>query len=248
MGSQATLPKETPKPMSTQSPAPQAAKTQPNTSPAGGSQPSPKPEPYDASRIAFSGGVGVVNLTQLKAGKINLRLMECSEKSLHLPAEMVINVKAGPAKLIQFKSPSIARAGEDMTVEFTALDEYDNLASDFGGELDFEWGGAQVEKRVVKFTDGQAKLQFKPTRAEEITLKLGAGSHSSLITPSPLKCEVRPGPAVSLLIEAPRDVVAGQSLPLTVKAVDAFGNLATDFKGDIQVGFSLDGGSGKRAS
>ena len=74
------------------------------------------------------------------------------------------------------------------------------------------------------------------TKAETLKLQI---NHSALKAPAPFHTKILAGAPVRLVVESPDKAVAGDQVPVVVKAVDEFGNLATDFKGEISLGLSI---------
>lgn len=194
----------------------------------------------DIGRVSFSGGVGTVSLKQLRAGRVVLRLKDCSSPNLSLPSETVVNVQPGPAKLLSWELPSECRAGEEIQLSVAARDAYDNPTSAFDGHLELNVKGAMTERHKVVFAKGTASLKLRWTKSGLLQVEMADPNHHNLGLPAPRTVTVKAGPAAKLVVESPSQSVAGDNLPVTVKAVDEFGNLATDFKGEIAVGMTVE--------
>lgn len=226
-------------------PSPAVVKIAPPTAAPQPAAPAPASQPtaaqnVDAGKVQFSGGIGTVSLKQLRAGRVVLKLKDCSSPNVSLPTETVINVQAGPAKMIGWEVPSDSKAGDEVVVNCWAKDAYDNITTNFDGALELVVKGEKTEKVKATFTRGVATVRFKWTKAEAVSLELSDFNHTNLGMPAPKTLTVKAGPAMKLIVESPAQTVVGENLPVTVKAVDAYGNLATDFKGEIAVGMSIE--------
>lgn len=194
----------------------------------------------DTSRVQFAGGVGTVSLKQLRAGRIVLKLKDCTSPNVALPTETVVNVQAGPAKMIGWEIPSDAKAGEDVVIHCWAKDAYDNTTTNFQGHLEITVKGFASERLKASFVGGIASVKLRWTKAEIVNIEMVDINALNIGLPAPRTMAVKPGPATKLIVESPAQSMVGENLPVTVKAVDAFGNLATDFKGEIAVGISVE--------
>ncbi|MGE3388007.1 MAG: hypothetical protein AB7K41_14855 [Bdellovibrionales bacterium] len=188
--------------------------------------------------LKFQGGVGQVSLKQLQAGRVMIKLQD-NGTNISLPVETVVNVEPGPAKTITWLSPNHCKAGEEIEVALVSRDAFDNITSAHSGDMEIVVKGQKSEKHKVNFVSGRAAVKLKWTVAETVTLELNCPD-SKLALPAPLTIDIYSGPAVRLLVETPPNAVAGESMPFTVKAVDQYGNLATDFKGEINVGMIIE--------
>lgn len=189
---------------------------------------------HSAQQLKFSGGVGTISLKQLQAGKVVIKLE--SDLPLTLPNDTTLNVEPGPAKTLLWQPPAQTRAGEELNVSITAHDAYGNATPNFNGELELHLKGKKTEKFKVQFQNGRATAKAKWTVAEQLRLELQPLNGGQLTMPQPASINVLAGPAVSLQVETPPNAVAGESMAFTVRAVDQYGNLATDFKGDVNIG------------
>ncbi len=143
------------------------------------------------------------------------------------------NTMVDPGAAVQFNvTGGTAPAGSVVIIIVEAVDAFGNLATGYTG--------------VINFTssDGQAAL---PSNA---TLTNGAGiygvvmktagnqSFTATDTLNPAitgatNVTVNPAAAVQLVVSAPSSATAGDVLSVTVTALDAYGNVATDYNGTI---------------
>jgi hypothetical protein len=186
-----------------------------------------------SGKIQFSGGMGTVSIQQVKAGQVNLKLK--SGSGLDLPLDLSLTIQSGPAASIQFVGPETCRAGDDVSFELTALDAFENSASDFNGSLDVVCTGKEKILKTVQFDKGSAKVTFNLTLNEKVTFEVKTDAQRNLKLPAPATLMVQPNVPVKLIAESPKEVQAGENFDLKVTALDAYGNVVTDFNGEIDL-------------
>ncbi len=143
-----------------------------------------------------------------------------------------------PATLVLDGTPLAVIAGADASVVVTVVDAYANIVTDYAGTIAFA------------ATDPQATVPadytFQPveggahTFAGEVTLRTAGdhtlsanevGGNSAAGTSDSIA--VAPAPAAALELTAPVSMVAGEAFDVGVRALDAFGNVATGFDGTV---------------
>ncbi len=218
---------------------PQIVPTPPIAQPAAKKSPITTPVPASGNptknRVHFSGGIGTVSMTQLKAGKVSLRLKDYSTLGLAGTPDVNLVIHAGPINQFIIHGPSACTAGEEFVVEIKAYDAFENFISSYSGELSVELSGSQTETKTASFQKGLARVHFKHTKAENVQIRLRDPRGSNLKMPPNLVLAIHPGQPAKLIVDAPPEAQAGQSVDLKIRAVDAHGNLVTDFKGDIDL-------------
>lgn len=190
--------------------------------------------------LKVSGGIGTLSLKQHQAGKLVISLQDCHFPNITIPADSVVSVDPGPAKVITWNPPTQCQAGDEVEIVIAARDTYDNIVIGFKHPMTLRRKGFKEELIPLEFENGQVTIQFKLTTAETLTLDLLEKEPSGVTLPTPSTLTVSPGPAIQLILETPPQALAGESMPITLKAVDQFGNLATDFKGDVNVALLID--------
>lgn len=188
------------------------------------------------SQIELHGGVGTIEVVQTVAGQMSLRVKSPTGGTLEIPQPFPLTVKAAPAEKLSLKGPTEAVAGQSFTFHLEAVDRYGNVDVAFTSSVTVNGSGSAQGGGLVKFTAGRAQVTFTDKVAERVTLKIADTEKTGLdVTASHASLVVNPAPAARLTVSAPSDAVAGQPLKITVKAVDAFGNLATGFGGTVKV-------------
>jgi streptogramin lyase len=152
------------------------------------------------------------------------------------------SVKVSPAAFDHFlvSAPSSTVAGSLFTITVTAQDIYNNTVTTYTGTVRFSSSDPQAvlpanytftttDKGVHVFTNLAALKTVGITGLQTITATDSAtGTASGTAT-----VKVSPAAASTLMISAPSLVNVGASFTFTVTAVDAYGNIATGYRGRI---------------
>ncbi|MGZ4381303.1 MAG: invasin domain 3-containing protein [Gaiellaceae bacterium] len=161
-----------------------------------------------------------------------------------------IAVAIGPASTFSFTGmPATLAAGGTGSMTVTVRDAYGNVVTGFTGTAHFiSTDGAAVLPADYTFTGADAGMH---TFTSAYTLKT-AGSQTITATSGSATATsggvtVTPGPATTLTASAAGSVALNTSLPVTVTARDAYGNVAPGYTGTVAV-TSSDGGATLPAS
>jgi hypothetical protein len=143
----------------------------------------------------------------------------------------------GPAVSFQVDAPANVPAGTPFDVTITALDAYGRVASGYTGTLHFTSADpyGATSPADYPFTAADHGAHTFPGGASLYTAgtwDVTATDSASGITGT-ASVTVTPAPAVALIITAPTSIPAGVPFDLTVTAVDAYGNTATDYRGTV---------------
>lgn len=195
----------------------------------------PVKNPQGPSRLDLKGGIGSIDLTQFKSGVIQLRVSPVGSQELECPQGVTLNVKPAEAQKIKLSGPAESIAGQPCVFHLEAVDKYGNCDSSFMGSITLSASGSAQGGGVVRFKSGRAQLTISNKVAERYEIKMVDSEKSGLDTSARHTCVVKAGPAAKFVLASPQEVVAGQSATVTVKAVDAFGNVATDFSGPVML-------------
>lgn len=198
-------------------------------------QSSPSPTTFDPGRIKFKSGVGEISLDPRVAGTIHLGIKECSTSGVSLPPQAELTVQSAQAKKLLWNLRGQVPAGEELKVEIVAKDDFDNVSKSFSASFEVHSNHPSFGKIPVDVVAGFGQFKLQLTLAGQFQFELKALAPNSLQLPSVTAVSVRPGRPVKLIMDAPKEVVAGQSVSVLVKAVDAFGNLVTDYEGDAAI-------------
>lgn len=192
-----------------------------------------EPAVAHSGKVEMSGGSAMISFKQMKAGSFSLKLK--SGSGLDLPTELSVVIQSAPASQIHLEGAKECKAGEEISFELKALDSFENLATDFQGSFEVHLEGSQSETCMANFEKGCSTVKFKPTKAGSCSVRVKDSSKDRLALPIPWEVKVHPNVPVKLIAEAPSEARAGEEIALKVTALDAFGNIVTDFDGHIDL-------------
>jgi hypothetical protein len=191
----------------------------------------------DAGSHTFTGVV----LT--RAGTMTIAATDTSTATLTGHASIVVH--AGPATHLAVAGASTTVAGTPITVTVRALDAYGNVAPTYRGTIHFTT--TDLLASIPPDYAFAAADHGKHTFANGVTLKT-AGAQTVAATDTTTSTivgsktvKVLPAAAQSFIVTGfPTDATAGQAYQFAVIARDAYGNIATGYRG--QVGFTSSDG------
>lgn len=209
----------------------------PPTPPAKSREPSPELTAAESrsERVEMVGGVTTVSLKQIRAGVVVVRLKEPTDKSIRSSAPAHIEVKPGKAAAIAWNCQSQITAGQMFSIEVTCKDNFGNASDQFEGDMELTLKGKHTRTEKLRILGGKARVDSKWNLAEVVELELNDPADSGLALPPNKTITVKPGPVAQILMEAPEQIEAGAPLAVTIKAVDEFGNLVPDYKGEVEI-------------
>jgi hypothetical protein len=184
----------------------------------------------------LTGGVGSFTATLRTAGNQTLTATDSAVSDLTgTSGTIAVSAAAASALVVAgYASPTVAGTAHGFTV--TARDAYGNVADGYRGTVTFSSSDAQaVLPANYTFTATDAG-----THTFSATLKT-AGSRSltardtgtAAVTGSQSGILVTAAAAVYFTISAPASVNAGSPFSITVTARDAYGNVATGYRGTV---------------
>jgi len=143
-----------------------------------------------------------------------------------------IAVIAAAATHFSLSAPSSVTAGVPFSLSVTARDAFGNVATGYTGTVHF------TSSDPMAVLPGNSTLSFS-FKTFSVTLKT-AGTRiltatdtvKTTITGS-VSTTVKAGAATHYMLSVPSSVMAGVAFSLTVKALDAFGNVATGYTGTV---------------
>ncbi len=144
-----------------------------------------------------------------------------------------IVVQPGKFDHFNIKLSQAVTAGDNVKVEITAVDSFNNVIpkfSDSGREFSATASGsAKITPTTIKssgFSDGVATLTLHDTAAETVTISIYENGN-----PIPLQTRdvtVVAGKLNSFVVRGPRTATAGQKFDVRITAADAYGNTVTE--------------------
>ncbi len=189
-------------------------------------------------------GVVAVDFVHNLSGEMELRLRVKGGKNVSLPAAISIFVKAGPAERISMKGAHECKAGETEKFKLEASDAFGNLDLEFAGTIGVSISGSAKAPTRVVFEKGCAEVPVSNNKAETVHIELKDVDNCGVDVSASCKLIVHPGQTTRFEVIPPEVVIAGRSAKFIVKALDAYGNIATDFDG----AFSLESDSKSKAA
>jgi Ca2+-binding RTX toxin-like protein len=191
--------------------------------------------PADYTFTAADVGVHTFTVTFRTAGSQTLVLSDTAQATVMGLASATVSPAA--AFFLDITGPSSVTAGSPTPWTVTAYDAYGNVATGYTGTVRFH------------STDAQAGLPADYTFAaadqgvHTFSVALGtAGSQSLAITDSAFSsltsagaATVSPGAASHFRISVPVESQTGKGFPVTVTALDAYGNVVTGYAGTVQL-------------
>ncbi len=186
-------------------------------------------------KVEMVGGVTTVSLKQVRAGVVVVRLKESNDKSIRSSQPAKVEVKPGKVSSISWICQEEVKAGQLFSLIITCRDNYGNTSDQFNGEVELTLKGKHSRSEKIKIQNGQARFDTKWNQAEKIEIEMNDSSDSGIALPPNRIVLVKPGPVAQILMETPDQIEAGAPLPVTIKAVDEFGNVVPDYKGEIEI-------------
>ncbi|MFP4687115.1 MAG: hypothetical protein ACLFN5_03295, partial [bacterium] len=174
----------------------------------------------------FEDGVVFTRLTTTEAESKRIIVQDRSS-SADGESERIV-VTAGEAADFKISIPEEVRAGEEFTVDITAVDTYGNRVTDYdetGEAVRIAFRGTDLSPEIIpptSFESGHAEVRLSYESAGKVRLQvedepgdIAAQSSNLLVTPG------RPG---NILIDRPPQVRAGESFSVVFELVDRYGN------------------------
>jgi hypothetical protein len=143
-----------------------------------------------------------------------------------------VAVSPGPTTLLAIQAPASSTAGSSFNVTVRALDAFNNVTPAYTGTVQFSSGDAQATLPAdYTFTPADAgshtfSVTLATAGSQSVNVTDGTRSASAAVT-------VSPGAATGLTLTIPANTTAGSNFNATVRAVDAFNNVATGYLGTV---------------
>jgi hypothetical protein len=185
------------------------------------------------AKVNLVGGVGEVDLSPLEPGNVELVLQNSSAGALSLQNPLKIHVRPAEPVAIEWSLAATQTVGQDAEIQVRALDKSGHLCSHYEDHFAIRVNGVDGKEIPVPLKNGQALIKIQHTKAESWRLSFHYKGGRVLKLPEDRALEWQPGPATKLILDGPKEYVAGHPLKVQVKAVDNFGNLAKTFSGTV---------------
>src|SRR5205807_2183051 len=180
----------------------------------------------------LANGIGTFSATLIRAGAQTITGTDTATASI--TGALSASVRAAAATRNGLATSATPRAGSAFSLTATALDPYGNTDTSYAGTVHFTTTDASAG--VVLPAD--ATLASGTGTFAATLIKAGAQTITARDTVTAtiagtLSVTVKPGAAASLTLIAPATVTASQSFSVTVTAKDAYGNVATGYRGAV---------------
>ncbi len=178
--------------------------------------------------VRFEKGEAKMSVHNDKVGVLTIAV---DTKKLGLQVETKAEIKfvAGQATQIHWEAPTEVNAGHVAKFSFRALDKYGNVDVRFDGTVLIESTHKVEGLGVVQFKAGLAHKDLRWTKAESVEFRVIAQSHPTLECKRSHRVNFKSAQASKILIESQNEARVGDEVYITVRAVDAYGNLDTNF-------------------
>ncbi|HTH63848.1 MAG TPA: hypothetical protein VL563_04130 [Gemmatimonadales bacterium] len=195
------------------------------------------------------GGVATFSSLSINKSGSGYRLQAASG-SLTAAQSTLFDINAGPAFKLTFSNvPASFSAGVSFAVTVTALDQLDNVATDFTGQVTLALtatGGATLSGTTIVTASGGIANFVNLTIDKVGTGFSFTATGGGLTGGTSGAFNVSPGPATDLVITGqPSNTVAGANIApaVAVTAHDGMGNVATAFTGSVCLAITSGSGS-----
>ena len=179
-------------------------------------------------------GQGTFSATLKTAGSQTLTAADTTSTTI-TAGTATITVSAAAATHFAVAAPGTATAGIGIPFTVTAEDQFNNVATTYGGNVMFtstDVGAATLLPANSGLTNGMGTFSATLTTAGTQTL-IATDSVTSSITGASGPIVVSAASATHFVVTAPGTATAGVGVPFTVKAEDQFNNVATTYGGMV---------------
>lgn len=178
-------------------------------------------------------GVGEVELPPVRPGEVKLLVQNSPAPTLKMTEPLKINVKASEPVLVEWTVPAQQTVGQDVEVLIRALDNRGLVCAHYNDEYLLTIRGPVSQDIPVKIVEGKALVMLNHIKAENWELTLVYKGSRSLEMPRGQQLEWQPGAAARLVLDGNQEFLAGDPMRVQIRAVDAYGNTARTFQGQV---------------
>ena len=180
----------------------------------------------------FKNGAADVRVTLKTSGRQTLTAVDTAN-GWGPATQFVVNVLANAPAHFKIDVPATATAGSAFNAVVSAIDSYGNTATSYTGTIHFSSSDPQaVLPGDFTITGGSRPFTFKLKTAGTQRISVTDTTATS-ITGTSSAIAVTAGTAARLILTMPSTSTAGSAFYGSVKAVDAYGNLAPSYGGTL---------------
>jgi YVTN family beta-propeller protein len=183
------------------------------------------------TNVALTNGTNTLSVTLKTLGSQTITGTDTVTASI-TGTSNTITVSPGTATHFAVSTPAVATAGTQISVTVTALDQFNNQATGYAGTVHFTSSDAQAAlpaNSILASGTGTFQVTLKTAGIQSVT---ATDTVASTITGS-ASITVSSGVATHYVLTAPASETAGSAVSVTVKAVDAIGNVSTGYTGTV---------------
>ncbi len=186
------------------------------------------------AKVNMVNGIGEVELDPMRPGEVKLLLAGSNSSTmLKMTEPLKINIKASEPEHVDWSIPTQQTVGQDVEVVIKAIDNRGMLCAHYNDEYLLTVRGPVTQDIPVKITDGKAVIMLNHIKSETWNLTLQYSGQRTLRMPEPRQLEWMPGAAARLVLDGNHEFLAGDPMKVQIKAVDAYGNTARTFQGQV---------------
>jgi urease beta subunit len=176
--------------------------------------------------VNITSGVGSVNVTDQVAETVTLSLSDTQGTGLDVTSTQTVVFAAGAANRFVILDPTNGTVGTPIPVTVQAQDQYGNLVS---GTLQVTLvtSGSATGGGLWTVSGGTVTRNIEDTVAETVSLSLSDTQGTGLNVSSTQDVVFSSGGATRFVIDDPADGTVDNPITVTVRALDALGNVAT---------------------
>jgi hypothetical protein len=140
----------------------------------------------------------------------------------------------GDATHLTISAPSSATAGSAFSFTVTALDQFNNTATGYGGTVHFtssDTSAVLPANSTLSNGVGTFSATLKTSGSQTLTT---TDTNAGSVTGTSNSIAVSAAAATHFAVSGPASVTAGNAFNLTVTALDAYGNVATGYRGTVK--------------
>lgn len=201
-------------------------------------QPAPAPTHHapipSGAKVTMVNGIGEVELDPMNPGEVKLLLANTNSTTvLKMTEPLKINVKASEPVHIEWTVPTQQTVGQDVEVSIRAIDNRGMVCAHYFDDYVLTVRGPVSQDIPVKVHEGKAVVILNHIKSESWNLALLYTGTRSLKMPEGRQLEWLPGAAARLVLDGNHEFLAGDHMKVQIKAVDAYGNIARTFQGQV---------------
>ncbi|NHC49266.1 hypothetical protein G9H65_07945, partial [Cytophagaceae bacterium 50A-KIRBA] len=202
-------------------------------------------------QVVFTNGMAQVDLILYQVETANIQV---SDGSISAKSVFSIQVISNPATHFVISGTATQQAGSTQLLSIKAVDAYGNEAIEYSGAKTLTFSGASTTTNPISkpsvsgidfglpvqlvFTNGMAQVDLILYQVETASISVNEGT---IKTSSPLAIQVNASSATHFVTSGNATQQVGAIQTLSIKAVDAYGNVDTGFMGgfsDVNLVFS----------